>query len=217
MEGFMPIEVFDYRKDIRNLWITPQIRSRFMRLEPGVISYGHTHDLGHEIFLILQGQAEFTIEGETAILGPGQVCFARAHEWHEVRALGDEPMIMYLSVTPHIEPTHTMWEGHERKLPPRYGGSTRLEREAAGRPLVPAEEITARFLDATRALADTGHANVAAQEDAAARLVAAEAAGDAVGAKAAVDAMWGQLYEMYQRLYALEEVWNELAPRVAEP
>ena len=212
----MPIEVFDYRKDIRNLWITPQIRSRFMRLEPGVTSYGHTHDLGHEIFLILQGQAEFTIEGETAILGPGQVCFARAHQWHKVRALGDEPMIMYLSVTPHIEPTHTPWKGHEHKLPYQYGNSTRLEREAASLPPAPAEEITARFLAATRALADITHENVAGQESAAARLVAAEAGGDAAGAKTAVDAMWAQLYEMYQRLHALEEVWNELAPRVAE-
>ncbi len=212
----MPIEVFDYRKDIRNLWITPQIRSRFMRLEPGAVSAGHTHDLGHEIFLVLQGQAEFTIEGETAILGPGQVCFARAHEWHEVRALGDEPMIMYLSVTPHIEPTHTPWKGHEHKLPYNYGTSTRLEREAAELLAEPAEEITARFLAATRALAASTAANAAAQEQAAARLVAAEAEGDATAAKAAVDAMWGQLYEVYQRLYALEEVWNELAPRVAE-
>jgi quercetin dioxygenase-like cupin family protein len=212
----MPFEVFDYRKDIRNLWITPQIRARFMRLEPGVTSYGHTHDLGHEIFLILQGRAEFTIEGETAILGPGQVCFARAHEWHEVRALGDEPMIMYLSVTPHIEPTHTPWQGHEHKLPYNYGTSTRLEREAAGVPPAPAEEIVARFLTATRALAEVASGNVAAQEATAARLVVAEAGGDAAGAKAAVDAMWGQLYAMYQRLHALEEVWNELAPRVAE-
>ena len=212
----MPIEVFDYRKDIRNLWITPEIRSRFMRMEPGTVSPGHTHDLGHEIFLILQGQAEFTIEGETAVLGPGQVCFARAHEWHEVRALGDEPMIMYLSVTPHIEPTHTQWEGRDHKLPPSYGGSTRLEREAADLPFAPAGEITDRFLAATRALAATTVENVAAQEQAAAQLVAAEAQGDAAAAKAAVDAMWGQLYEMYQRLAALEEVWNELAPRVAK-
>lgn len=211
----MPIEVFDYRKDIRNLWITPEIRSRFMRMEPGAISPGHTHDLGHEIFLILQGQAEFTIEGETAVLGPGQVCFARAHEWHEVRALGDEPMIMYLSVTPHIEPTHTLWHGHDHKLPPQYGGSTRLEREAAGLPVAPAEAITARLLDATRALAATTAANVAAQEHAAAQLVAAEANGDHAAAKAAVDAIWGQLYAMYQRLQTLEAVWNELAPRVA--
>jgi quercetin dioxygenase-like cupin family protein len=212
----MSIEVFDYRKDIRNLWITSRIRSRFMRMEPGTVSPGHTHDLGHEIFLILQGQAEFTIEGETAVLGPGQVCFARAHEWHEVRALGDEPMIMYLSVTPHVEPTHTSWEGHERKLPPRYGNATRPEREATGIPPAPAAEVTARFLAATRALAGVTRENIAAQEAAAARLVAAEAQGDTAAAKAAVDAMWAQLYEMYQRLYALEEVWNELAPRVAE-
>ena len=41
---------------------------------------GHTHDLGHEIFLVLEGRAELTIEGETAILNPGQCAIARADQ-----------------------------------------------------------------------------------------------------------------------------------------
>ena len=31
----MPLEIFDYRTDIRNLLVTPHIRSRFLRMEPG--------------------------------------------------------------------------------------------------------------------------------------------------------------------------------------
>lgn len=71
-------------------------------------------------------------------------------------------------------------------------------------PVAPAGEITARFLATMRALAGIAGEHAAAQEASA-------------SAKAAVDAMWGHLYEVYQRLHAMEEAWNELTTRVAEP
>ena len=128
----MALEVFDARTDVRNLFITPEVRSRIMHFRAGEVSQGHTHDLGHEMFVVLDGQAEFTIDGNTAVLGPGQACVARAGQWHEIRALGEGPMTLYLSVTPHVEPTHTQWDREGgAKLPYRYGAATRAEREAA--------------------------------------------------------------------------------------
>ena len=38
-------------------------------MEVGQFNESHTHDLGHEIFLILQGTAEFDIDAETEWLG----------------------------------------------------------------------------------------------------------------------------------------------------
>ena len=70
----MPLEVWDAERDVRNLFITPEIRARIMRFEPHQLSAGHTHDVGHEMFLVLAGQAEFTIDGESSVLGPGQAC-----------------------------------------------------------------------------------------------------------------------------------------------
>ncbi len=212
----MPLQVFDYRTDVRNVFITPEMRSRIMRMEPGTVSPGHTHDLGHEVFLILDGYAEFTIDGETAILGPGQLCFARADQWHEVRCVGDKPMTMYLSVTPHLEPTHTQWDREGgSKLPFRYGASTRPERMARTEPPEPIETLLARHLAATRALADAVAANAAAQESAATELRNALGAGDTTAAKAAVDAMWASIYTTYKRLQAMESAWNDLSPAVA--
>ena len=72
----MPLQVFDYRRDIKNVVITPEIRARFLRFEVGDVATRHSHDLGGEVFLILQGRAEFEIDGETAVLGPGELCFA---------------------------------------------------------------------------------------------------------------------------------------------
>ena len=41
----MALEVFDYRNDIRNVFVSPQIRSRFLRMEPGQVADRHSHDL----------------------------------------------------------------------------------------------------------------------------------------------------------------------------
>jgi quercetin dioxygenase-like cupin family protein len=212
----MALEVFDARTDFRNLFITPEIRSRIMRFEPGEVGHGHTHDLGHEMFVVLDGRAEFTIGGESAVVGAGQVCLARAGEWHEIRTLTDGPMTLYLSVTPHIEPTHTQWdrEGGTR-LPYRYGGSTRAERLARGAPPESADTLLQRHLAASAALADAARANAAAQHSAGVRLRGALETGETARAKSEVDEMWAALREFYAKLREAERAWNELAPAVA--
>jgi quercetin dioxygenase-like cupin family protein len=212
----VPIDVYDYRTDVRNVVITPEIRSRFMRMEPGSVAARHSHDLGHEVFLVLEGQAEFEIDGERAVLGPGQMCFARADQMHQVRVVGDMPMTLYLSVTPHIEPTHTRWDGCGRKLPPRYGTATVTER--ANRPISgrPPAILIDRHEAAAKALAAAAAANNAAQETEAAVLRRAVAAGDTHVAKAAVDAMWQHIYLTYKSVQALEAAWNDLTTFVSE-
>jgi len=94
---------------VHDVLVTPQIRSRFSKMEPGQSADLHSHDLGHEIFLILEGRVEFEIDGETEELGPGQMCIALANQPHTVRVVGDEPMTMYLSVTPHVQLTHAAY------------------------------------------------------------------------------------------------------------
>ena len=124
----MALTVYDYREDVMNVLVTPQIRSRFMRMEPGEGGGAHSHDLGHEVFLVLEGRAEFTIDGETGIVGPGQMCVALVDQLHSLRVVGDEPMTMYLSVTPHIQPTHTMWTDDGTRMPHRFAPSSAYDR-----------------------------------------------------------------------------------------
>jgi len=212
----MSLKVYDYRTDLRNLFITPEIRSRFMRLEAGAVASRHSHDLGHEVFVVLEGRAEFEIDGERAVLGPGQMCFARAGQLHQVRAVGDGSMTMYLSVTPHLEPTHTSWDEHGNKLPPRYGNSTSAERAARLELPDSLEALADSHVAAARTLAEVTAANAGAQEVAAAALKRAVAEGDRAEAKAAVDAMWNEMHHTYLSVQALEFVWNELAPRSME-
>ena len=210
----MPIQVYDYRHDTRNLFVRPEIRGRFLRMEPGDVGPYHSHDVGQEVFLVLEGQCEFEIEGDKAVLRPGQLCVAWAGQRHRVRTVGDEPMTMFLAVTPHLEPTHTLWEGD---LPqPQYGSwlsGGRGDQPAPGGPL-PA--LATRLRDAARLLAEAGTALAGAGETLQAAVEEANASGDRAATKRAVDAARPRLREAAERFAALEARWNDLTDRLVE-
>ena len=208
----MGFPVYDFRTDVRNILVTPQIRSRFLRMEPGQVSQGHTHDLGQEIFLILSGRCEFTIDGETETLGPGQMCVALVDQMHSVRVIGDEPMTMYLSVTPHVQPTHTFWREDGSKQPPRFAPHSAydvaVDTSTSNEELLTQQVAVAEIV----ALASQNAAQVQAQQTAAYRQAIAQ--GDIAAATAARSAMWDAISEVHSQLFALDAIWNELAPRM---
>ncbi len=208
----MGLKVYDFRndEDITNMLVTPWIRSRFLRMEPGLIASLHSHDLGHEIFLILQGRALFEIDGEEAELGPGQMCIALADQPHKLRVLGDEPMIMYLSVTPHIQPTHTGRTEEGGRMPIRFSPSNSYDTETDTE--TPVEELIDRYIALSRDVAD------AAEESAqkAARLKETVTAGDGNAAGEARNTAWESLYRTFKGINSLGDAWNALAPRAAK-
>ena len=207
----MGFPVYDYRTDLRNVLVSPQIRSRFLRIEPGGPAAPHTHDLGHEVFLVLSGRAEFEIDGEKAELGPGQMCVALADQPHAVRALGDEPMTMYLSVTPHIQPTHTTWTEDGQRMPLRFVPSSSYDVDyEAPRPL---GTLTSELTGAAESLADAAEAASADQEEALERLRQAIEDGDLAAAAEIRDRVWGKLFPVFQSANTVADLWNELAPR----
>jgi len=215
----MALPVYDFRTDIRNIFVTPQIRSRFLCFEVGTVAQRHSHDLGHEIFLVLSGRAEFEIDGEKAELGPGQLCIAAADQHHQVRVLGDEPMIMYLSVTPHIQPTHTMWTNDgwgddTQKLPPRF-----VPNKSYDVPIdmtTPTEVLVDRHLTGAVAVAEAVAANTRRQAEQAAAYKAALAVGDKAAANEARSAMWDALYQVHKQIAEWDDAWNAFAARTAE-
>ena len=209
----MSFEVYDYRTDIRNILVTPQIRSRFLRMEVGQVNQSHTHDLGHEIFLILQGLAEFDIEGHKEVLGPGQMCIALTDEAHIVRNVGDEPVIMYLSVTPHIQPTHTTWNDDGTKQPPAFRPNSVYDVPVDR--TTPTGELADRHLQAAERLAETVAETTRVQREQMEAFKAALAGGDKAVARKARDAMWAALYTMYRQVYDLADAWNDFTARTA--
>ena len=216
----MGFEVYDYRTDIRNILVTPQIRARFQRIEVGELSggpkvgQGHSHDLGHEVFLVLQGKAEFEIEGETQIVGPGQMCVGLADQTHTVRNVGDEPVILYLSVTPHIQATHTGWTEAGERLPHQFNRAATYD--VLPDQETPTGELLERHLSAVEALAEATEAARKVQHEQAQVFRQALVAGDSAAALQARDAMWDGLLGMLQQVFAMGDVWNDFTYRTAE-
>ena len=114
----MGFPVYDYRTDLRNVLVTPQIRSRFLRVEPGPMPDAGTRTTsGTRYSWCSAAGPSSRLTARKAEVGPGQMCVALIDQPHAVRALGDEPVTMYLSVTPHIQPTHTTWTEDGQRMP----------------------------------------------------------------------------------------------------
>ena len=206
------IQVYDYRKDIANVVVHPEIRGRFMRMEPAPAGRMHSHDLGGEIFLVLEGQCEFIVENERVTCAPGQLIYVEPRLKHTLHAVGDAPCVVYLSVTPHVEPTHTQYDEAYNRLPPRYG-SWRGRDASDPHPDVSTEALARDYADAARKLASLTQANAEAQARQLQALTKAVSDGDPTRLKQVVDEMWLALRDVLQQASSVEEAWSALAPR----
>ena len=209
----MGFEVYDYRNGIRNVLATPQLRSRFMRMEAGFVAQPPSHDLGHEVFLVLEGRAEFDIDGEKEVLGPGQMCVALVDQLHGIRVLDDAPMTMYLSVTPHIQPTHTMWKDGQR-LPHRFAPPSAYDEEVDPTPVA---GLLSRFVEGVNTVAGAAESARRTQAEMAAKLETAVGDGDLASAGAIRSDMWDALFPLFQESAELAAAWNVLAGKLESP
>jgi quercetin dioxygenase-like cupin family protein len=213
------LRVFDFHHDVKNFLITPEIRMRFYRMEVGQVDGRHSHDLGHEIFLILEGRCAMEVDGETAILEPGQACVALRDQLHQARNVGDTPVLMYLSVSPHVLPTHTFWSAdpHEggHKLPGRYNLSYLAPSEQL--PAAPLTDLVDRHLEAVWSLAKAAASVASLHSDLGPELRQLALAGDFAAARIRIDLFWSELLPLLRSVSSVEASWNELAPRVAPP
>ena len=210
----MALQVYDFREDIRHLLVTPHIRCRFMPMKPGDKANLHSHDLGHEIFLMLQGRARFVISGEEAVVGPGQLCIALADEPHTVETVGDEPVIMYLSVTPHVQPTHTNRTEDGAHLPHDFQPSANYQVEADMD--ISEDELLDRLTAASAKLAEIAGRSADVHRQSSERIKEALSAGDGETAAELRNSMWNGVCETFTQLYSLSEIWNEVAPRAPQ-
>ncbi len=104
---------------------TDLMRGGYARWEPGFECDYHCHEGADEVFVFLAGQCEITVEGETRVCGAGETVYTRAGQRHKLKAVGDQPLEMFMVVAPNHSPTHTMYypDGrvthHDRALPER--------------------------------------------------------------------------------------------------
>ena len=132
----MAVPTVDWRDDpMGTVVAVPEVRARFMRFEPGKPpgpgSHSHEESGGVEVFLVLEGAVAFEIDGETVVATAGQAVVAYPHQKHRAWCAGDVPAILYLTVTPHRQPTHTYYDAEGNRLPSRAGGPYTWQGEPA--------------------------------------------------------------------------------------
>ncbi|HLZ29514.1 MAG TPA: cupin domain-containing protein [Chloroflexota bacterium] len=199
----MPIPVYDFHTDLSNLVVEPEIRSRFRRVELGPVPEVHSHDLGGETFVVMEGQIEFTVADEHVVCQQGQAIFVPPRTTHAVRAVGAQTGVIYLSVSPHVEPTHTFYGPDGQRLPPRYG----VWRAAGGSS--PASDSPSAQLATYRAAAQ----QLAALAQASAATPVADVSPEAI--KSTVDQLWAALKPVLEQVEVVERTWNALAQRAS--
>jgi quercetin dioxygenase-like cupin family protein len=211
------IDVFDYRTDAaRNVVVRPELRGRFLWLQPQPAPPQHSHDVAGEAFLVLEGRCEFLVADESVICGPGQLIYVDKGVRHSMHAI-DGPCAMYLSVTPHVEPTHTFYDLEGERTAVRYDawrGARYPDGSAA--PGRVAEDP--RFDDGTLAedfagaMSRLAAAAASAEESARRYADAVRHAGVGPAAvRAATDAAWLQVRSLLLRVSDAEAAWNETA------
>ena len=143
------------------------------------------------------------------------MCIALTDQYHTVHNVGDDEVIMFLSVTPHIQPTHTYWNDDGTKQPPRFAAAGAYDEQPDR--TTPSAEIAARQAAAAATVAQSATDAATVQREQLARHRQALAAGDEAAAHAARNAMWEALAALFSRTMELAAAWNAFAARSVNP
>lgn len=103
------------------------VRGGMFFLEPGKVASYHSHDGAPEVFVFLKGSCVVTVEGEKAMVGPGDVVYVPMELKHTLmNTSATERLSVWLTVTPNVTPSHTFYEpqpdGTWRRVTPRLDG-----------------------------------------------------------------------------------------------
>jgi quercetin dioxygenase-like cupin family protein len=210
----MTTRVFDFRNDPGNVIVAPEIRGRFMRVQPERQDRMHSHDVAGESFLVVEGICEFTVDGEDVVCETGQLIYVPPQVKHALHAVGDQRCTVFLTVTPHIEPTHTRYDEHYNTLPPSYGswrGGGRHDRTDDPYANTETAELAQNFRDRFRTVAERVTACLDVTERNVDKISSNGVTDDQI--KPQIDEIWSELRETILALSAAEREWNELAPR----
>ncbi len=102
------------------------IRGGMFFLDPGEVSRYHSHDAAAEIFVFLQSECDAKVEGETERYRPCEALYVAAEMKHSLANVGDTRLVVWLTVTPNVTPSHTFYDerpdGTWNRVTPRLDG-----------------------------------------------------------------------------------------------
>jgi len=78
-------------------------------IPPGKSSRSHYHPEAEESYYVLRGRARFVLEGEPAIIEPGQIVLIQKNKSHQITNIGVEDLEFLAFCVPAWESTNTVF------------------------------------------------------------------------------------------------------------
>jgi quercetin dioxygenase-like cupin family protein len=91
---------------------TDYVRGGVLNFKPGYAADKHYHQDADEIFWFFQGVCRVETPDQVVLAPAGSIVYTAAGEWHIIESVGDEPLLMFLTVTPNIVPSHTFFDAN---------------------------------------------------------------------------------------------------------
>ena len=88
------------------------------RLAPGQSTTPHHHKVTEEIYYILNGTAEMTLNSDTQVVGPGDAIAIPPNARHTIKNTGREELVFLCTCAPGYEPSDTSLENHSSHITP---------------------------------------------------------------------------------------------------
>ncbi len=114
------IAIFDIAEGL-SLTFTDYVRSRVLNFAPGFAAdQRHFHQGADEMFWFYRGTAHITTPDQDVVLPEGSIIINPAGEWHVIANGSEaEPLLMFLTVTPNIVPSHTHFDADRQPPGPQ--------------------------------------------------------------------------------------------------
>jgi mannose-6-phosphate isomerase-like protein (cupin superfamily) len=96
--------------DGQKLVYTDYVRGGVLTFAPGFAADKHFHQDADEIFWFFQGACRVGVPDGPVDAPAGTIVVNPAGEWHIIENVGDEPLLMFVTVTPNIVPSHTFFD-----------------------------------------------------------------------------------------------------------
>jgi mannose-6-phosphate isomerase-like protein (cupin superfamily) len=108
MPPLQKLHRFDIADGYRLVY-TDYVRGGILRFGPHAAADRHFHQGADELFWFLRGTCRVTTPDAEVTLPAGTIIYTPAGESHIIANATDEPLLMFVTVTPNIVPSHTFF------------------------------------------------------------------------------------------------------------
>ena len=112
-QGLLPALMQPHRftvADGQMLIYTDYIRGGVLNFRPGFAADKHFHQDADELFWFFQGRCRVETPDGVVVAAAGTIIYTTPGEWHIIENAEPEPLLMFVTVTPNIVPSHTFFD-----------------------------------------------------------------------------------------------------------